>query len=91
MAEIPIRVKPRSSRQAILGLKDGVLQVALNSPPEGGKANRELLKVLGKHLGIPPSSLEIVSGHKSRDKRVSIPRLSEEEFERLFTPISRVE
>ncbi len=84
MAEISIRVKPRSSRQALLGFKDGAWQIALNSPPEGGKANQELLKFLGKTLGIAPSSLQLVSGSKSRDKRVSVPSLSEEQIGRVL-------
>ena len=75
MTSIRVRVKPRSSRRAILECKEGVWQIALTSPPEDGKANKELLKLLGKALGVPPSSLIIVSGDKSREKKIEIPGL----------------
>ncbi len=88
MVDIPLRVKPRSSRQAILGFNDGVLQVALTSPPEGGKANKELIRLLGKSLGIAPSRLKLVSGEKSRNKRVEIPGLSEREVIGLISDIT---
>ncbi|MCA9410372.1 MAG: YggU family protein [Candidatus Omnitrophica bacterium] len=91
MADIAIRVKPRSSRQAILGLKEDVWQIALNSPPEGGKANKELLKLLGKILGVPASSLALVSGEKSRNKRVRIPTLSENDIVSRLTLASSSE
>ena len=79
MTEIAIRVKPRSSRKAILGSREGVWQITLTSPPEGGKANKELIKFLGKSLNVAPSSLELTSGWKSRDKKVEVPILSEVE------------
>ena len=85
MTEIRLRVKPRSSRQAILGIKSGIWQVALTSPPEGGKANKELLKLLGKTLGVAPSTLELVRGHKSREKGVRVPDLSEDEIRERLT------
>jgi len=87
MAEIVVRVKPRSSRRCILGWKDGVCQIALTSPPEGGKANEELLKLLGKSLGVAPSKIELVSGHKSRDQRVCVPDLSEAEISNRLSGI----
>lgn len=88
MATVRVRVKPRSSRRAILECKEGIWQIALTSPPEGGKANKELLKLLGKALGVPPSSLVISSGDKSRDKTIEVPDLGHQEIEsRLETQL----
>ncbi len=78
MATFQVRVKPRSSRSAIVGFSSGVWQVAVNSPPEDGKANQEVLRVLAKALGVAPSMVEIQQGQKSRNKTVSIPSLAEE-------------
>jgi uncharacterized protein (TIGR00251 family) len=72
MTSLAVRVKPKSSRSEILGIKAGVWQVALCSPPTEGKANAELLQLLAKTLRIAPSCLEISRGHKSRDKTVQI-------------------
>jgi uncharacterized protein (TIGR00251 family) len=80
MAFLKVRVKPRSSRRAVLDCRDGVWQVSLTSPPEGGKANKELLKLLSKMLKIAVSQMEIQSGEKSRNKSIAIPGLSEEEI-----------
>jgi uncharacterized protein (TIGR00251 family) len=46
--------------------------VGLTSKPEKGKANTELVKKLAKHFGLPSSRVNIVSGHRSRDKVVEI-------------------
>lgn len=79
MSTFQIRVKPRSSRSGLVGCEGGVWQVAVNSPPEDGKANQEVLKVLAKTLGVAPSTLEIRQGQKSRNKTVSVPVLGEDE------------
>lgn len=79
MSSIQVRVKPRSSRSAVVGCEAGVWQIALNSPPEDGKANQELLRLLAKALGVAPSTLEIRQGQKSRNKTVCVPSLGEDE------------
>ncbi|MDZ4231295.1 MAG: DUF167 domain-containing protein, partial [Patescibacteria group bacterium] len=44
----------------------------LKSPAVEGKANQELIEVLADHFGVAKSMVEIVSGLKSRRKRVNI-------------------
>jgi uncharacterized protein (TIGR00251 family) len=51
---------------------DGNLAVYLHSKPHDGQANRELIEILAKHLGIPKTKLEITAGHKSRIKRIKL-------------------
>jgi hypothetical protein len=85
MPTLRVRVKPRSSRRAILECKQGVWQIALTSPPEGGKANKELLKLLGKALGVPPSSLVISSGEKSRDKTIEVGGVEDDAISRRLS------
>lgn len=81
MTRIQVRVKPRSSRSAILGIIDGVWQVALHAPPQEGRANRELLEILAEALGIPRSDLTVVAGEKSRDKVIQIEGVSANQVE----------
>ena len=47
--------------------------MTLTTPPVDGQANKALLKLLGKLLSLPPSSLEIRRGDTSRVKEVFVP------------------
>ena len=55
-------------------LADGQEQLAVyvTAVPERGKANEALLRLLAKHLGVPPSSLKIVRGQTARSKLIQI-------------------
>lgn len=65
-----IFVQPKSSKNEIVGLYGDALKIKLTAPPVEGAANRMCLKYLAKCLSIPPSLLEIISGHNSRTKRI---------------------
>ena len=65
--EIPVRVTPKASRNAIKS-EDGALRVYVTTVPEDGKANAAVVKLLSKAVGVPKSRLELVRGHTSRDK-----------------------
>lgn len=54
--------------------------VRLSAPPVEGAANEALIGFLAKALGQPRRHLTIVSGHKSRDKRVSIEGMNENDL-----------
>ena len=63
---------PRAARDALGGLRDGALVVRLTAPPVEGKANAALVRVLGRLLGVPPSSVTILRGASGRDKLVRV-------------------
>lgn len=67
-----IRVQPKSAATSMAGLHGDALKIRLTAPPADGAANRMCLKFLAKQLGLPPSNLEIVSGHTARHKQVFI-------------------
>lgn len=48
------------------------IEVGIRSEPERGKANRELVKKLANHFGLPVQNVRIVSGHTSRKKLVDV-------------------
>lgn len=48
------------------------ITISIKSQPERGKANRELVKRLSEHFGVPEASVRIVSGFASRKKIVEI-------------------
>jgi uncharacterized protein len=70
--DIKVRVVPRSSRNQIIGLEDGVYKIKLTAPPVDGKANKALREFLAKRLGLARRSVEITSGERSRQKLVRI-------------------
>jgi len=64
-----VKVYPASGRSAVKGIKDGMLEVYLKSPPLEGKANEELLKFLKKEFGL---QARIRRGQISREKVVEM-------------------
>ncbi|PZP40144.1 MAG: hypothetical protein DI585_01800 [Pseudomonas fluorescens] len=64
-----VRVTPKASADRIVE-EQGVLRVYVTVVPEDGKANKAVLGLLAKHLGVAKSRLEIVQGSTSRDKVV---------------------
>lgn len=67
-----VRVVPRASRSAVLGLHDGCLKIALAAPPVDGEANAALLELLAKLLACPRRAVRIVRGESSRTKTIAV-------------------
>lgn len=65
----PVRAHAGARRNAILGERQGALRVAVTAAPEKGKANRAIIDVLSKALGVPKSTVELISGETSPQKR----------------------
>jgi len=84
-AKISVQVYPSAARNEIAGLINGVLRIKLSAPPVKGKANRELIAFLGQLLDISKDSINIVKGHTTRNKIVTIDGLSQKSvFELIF-------
>jgi uncharacterized protein (TIGR00251 family) len=87
---IRIRVIPRSSVNVLTGETGDCLGVKLTSPPVGGRANRDLVKFIGKKLKIAPSSITILRGHSSREKTLLLSGMNRETVQqRLAEPEKR--
>ena len=67
-----IRVRPGASRNQVRGQAGNPprLVVHVQAPPEDGKANEAVLKVLAKALNIRTKDLEVTHGQTNRDKRI---------------------
>ena len=83
---LQLRVYPNAARSKVLSLSDGVLQVRVAAPPVKGKANKELISLLSKILGVSKDALEITKGHTSRSKVITIDGLSQEEVIQRLSP-----
>ncbi len=66
-------VQPRSSKNKIEGRHGDALKIRLKAPPVGGAANKMCIGFLARSIGVPKSTIEILSGHAGRTKRVLIP------------------
>ena len=53
-------------------MEDGTIKIALVSPPQKGRANKELISFLSDELGIERKNIKIISGLASRIKIISI-------------------
>lgn len=70
---IAVKVRPAADCPGIRGaLEDGTILVDLRSPPEHGKANRELVVLLAQVLGFPHKAVTLLRGAQSRRKRVRL-------------------
>ena len=67
-----VHVRPRSSRSAILGVRDGALDVAITAQPAEGAANAELIKLLARALDVRRGDVSIVAGASSRGKLIEV-------------------
>lgn len=85
---ITVRVTPRAGKDAIDGPgEDGdgrpLLKLRVRAVPEDGKANAAVEALLAKALGISKRQVAVVSGGKSRIKRVELADLDEGAAARL--------
>jgi uncharacterized protein (TIGR00251 family) len=69
---LEIRVIPRAKRNEVGGDRGGRLIVRTTAAPVDGQANDAVRKLVAEHLGVPVRRVQIVSGHHSRDKSLSI-------------------
>jgi uncharacterized protein len=78
-----VRVTPRASRDSIEGEFQGALKVRLTAPPVDDRANESLRRQLANRLNLPVSAVRIISGHKSRTKRVEVTGVAPERIQSL--------
>ena len=77
---LPVRAQPGARSSGIRGVHDGALRVSVTQAAEKGKANKALLGILGKTLGLRKSQIELISGPTSSRKRFLIRDVSEEQL-----------
>lgn len=76
----PVRVQPRASKDEIAGEMAGALKVRLQAPAVEDRANEALIEFLAQLLKTPRSAVRILSGERSRTKRVEIRGVTQQQI-----------
>jgi uncharacterized protein YggU (UPF0235/DUF167 family) len=73
---LPVRLTPKSARDEIAGIEnfggETVLKARVRALPERVRANEVLERLIAAWLKVPPSSVKVALGGKSRLKQVLI-------------------
>ena len=80
-----VRVQPRASKDEIAGVMDGALKVRLRAPALEDRANVALCEYLAELLKTPRAAVRILSGSRSRIKRLEIRGVTGQQVRGLLT------
>jgi uncharacterized protein (TIGR00251 family) len=69
---LTIRVHPGSRLTRVEKLGEDEYRVHVLSPPEKGRANRDVAAALADYFGLPVGRVRLVRGEKSRVKVVAL-------------------
>jgi uncharacterized protein YggU (UPF0235/DUF167 family) len=87
-ARLAVRVHPGARHEALVGRRDnGEWKLAVCDPPEGGRANEAVVKLVASLLGIKPRQVSVARGLSSRAKLVEVEGLSLQEAERRLAAL----
>ena len=78
-----VRVQPRASANAVVGMQGDTLRVRLQAPPVDGAANEALVRFLAEALEVPRRQVRIVAGAASRNKVVEVDDLDPSALQQL--------
>ena len=73
-----IKVIPGSSKTAVSGLLGEKIKIKISAAAEKGKANKCLIELLSKQLGVKKNAIRIISGQTSPVKQVQVQGLDTE-------------
>lgn len=70
---LALHVQPGARRTAIAGQHGDRLKIAVAAPADAGRANAQVLQFLATQLRVAKSTVELLNGAGSRNKRVAVP------------------
>jgi uncharacterized protein YggU (UPF0235/DUF167 family) len=84
---LTVHVTPRADADRVGPFTAGVLQLRVTRPPADGEANEAVRALVSRALGVPRSAVTLVSGRRSRTKRLVIEGLGHTELARRLAGI----
>ncbi len=67
-----LHVQPGAGRTQVTGTFGTALKVKVAAPPEAGRANEAVIKLLAESLDVDAKTIELQAGDKSRSKTVLV-------------------
>jgi uncharacterized protein len=86
-----LRVAPGAARGEVVGRHGEAWKVRVAAPPEGGRANEAVVRLLAETLSVPRHAVTLVSGHSVRDKIVELAGLESAQIERRLSSAAEKE
>jgi uncharacterized protein (TIGR00251 family) len=71
-----VKVVPNASRNLVAGRYADGIKIQTSAPPEAGKANAAVARILAQFLGLKPAQVELVSAPANPRKQFRISGLS---------------
>ena len=81
---IRVHVQPKSRREQIIGMHGGRIKLAVTEPPDKGKANEAVVRLVAAALNLAASRVKLLRGDTSRQKDLLVQELSVEDIRRLL-------
>jgi uncharacterized protein len=82
---VRLRVSPGAKSAQVVGRHGEAWKVRVAAPPEGGRANEAVVRLLAETLSLPRNAVTLVSGHGARDKIVQLAGLDPTQIERRLS------
>jgi uncharacterized protein len=87
-ARLRLRVAPGAAHSSVVGRYGEAWKIRVAAPPEDGRANDAVLRLLADTLSVPRASLTLVSGHGARDKIVELTGIGPVEVEQRLSALA---
>lgn len=82
-----IKVLPKSSFDAVVGIEGDKLKLKVKKPADKGLANEAVIELLSEFFSIPKSNITLVKGAQSRHKTVLFSTVSKEFLEKQIVSL----
>jgi uncharacterized protein (TIGR00251 family) len=76
-----VHVQPGAGRSAVVGRHGDALKLRIAAPPLDDRANRATVELVAETLDTPAKQVTIVSGERSRVKRIRIAGVEADDVE----------
>lgn len=86
-----VRVSPGAKRAAVVGRYGDAWKVRVAAPPEGGRANEAVVRLIAGAVAVPADAVDVVSGRSARDKIVELRGIDASLTERRMASAARKE
>lgn len=80
-----VKAIPNASRDQIVGLLGDALKIKTAAPPESGKANKAIIKLIAKTIGVATRNVEITQGQTQSNKTIRITDITVDQLHHVLT------